>query len=1106
MSEIFQYDVFISHSQQDNSVVRELAERLKNDGVKVCFDDIQGLEQSRILLLAISANANESDWANFDRQIVQFNNPTNKKCRFIPLKIDDSESSLRLKQFAYIDWRKRNDDEYQRLLSAIFEDADETETPNIDENLSRNPISDRVLRFQSKVNSVAISADGRFIVSGADDGDAKLWEKATGELLMIFRGRFKVPSITKSEVLSVAISTDCELVVTGSRNGLVKIWGTKNGKCLKTLKGHLYSVFGLVISPDGKFIISGSDDGSVRVWEMESGKCLKILEGHSSSVSDVAISADGKLIISGSKDETLRVWENGKSKCLRVIQDNSSINGVAISTDGKLIISASNDRTVKIWETKSGRCLNIFEEFSDRVVGVAITLDSKFVVANSRDSIRIWDISNGNCVKEIYYASSWDSIIAVAISSDGRFIVSGSLREIRIIDLSDVKEKAANLPKQEYKYYTNAKVLLVGDSGVGKSGIANRLIYDEYIPTDSTDGVWATQMELEHATNTVDTEREIWLWDFAGQSDYRLIHQLFMDETSLAVLVFNPQDEKLLDGLGQWDRDLHNARRRPFNKLLVAGRCDRGGMIVSQKTLDEFKDKREFTKYLETSALTGNGCRDLRQAIIDHINWDDIPYRTSRRIYKLLKTEIIRLKDEGKILLRLSELKQNLEMRLPTERFSFDELKTVVGLLAGSGVVWQLDFGDFVLLQPERINSYAAAVVRSVRKHTDEIGCIAEEKVLSGELDYQDMKRLDKFEEEYVLRAMHQTFVQRGLCLREKTDDGRMLVFPSYFRRERPELDEHPSTLVTYKFSGMLDEIYATLIVRLHYTTPFEKDQLWRYAADFKTATGKRIGLKMTKKAEGSAEITIYLDKEIPDEIKVLFIRYVHEHLKAKDENVVRIRHYICPNLKCGESVESQRAIDRATARKEKKIPCQFCFKPIPIRDLIEEKFTSEIVSQKLRKEETNSQNEIDNESRELSSVANAMAVSADARQIFRQTSNSDWGIDGEIEFKNFNGQASGKKVYLQLKSGDSYLRFRKRDEKEIFYIKERHAEYWLNHDSPVMLVVRNSEGETRWMNATEYLKKHGKETRQIVFEGEPFTALNVLRLRDKILKTQEKL
>ena len=209
-----------------------------------------------------------------------------------------------------------------------------------------------------------------------------------------------------------------------------------------------------------------------------------------------------------------------------------------------------------------------------------------------------------------------------------------------------------------------------------------------------------------------------------------------------------------------------------------------------------------------------------------------------------------------------------------------------------------MEFGDFVLLQPERVNSYAA-VVRSVRAHVDEIGCIAEEKVLKGELDYQDIKRLPQKEEEIVLRAMHQTFIERGLCLRENTDAGVLLVFPSYFRRERPPLDEHPSALVTYQFSGMLDEIYATLVVKLHHTSAFDKDQLWRYAADFKTQGGKRVGLKMTKKPEGAAEITIYFEKDIPDDTKAVFIRYVHDYLKAKDENVVRVRHYVCPH--CSE-------------------------------------------------------------------------------------------------------------------------------------------------------------------------------------------------------------
>ncbi len=86
-------------------------------------------------------------------------------------------------------------------------------------------------------------------------------------------------------------------------------------------------------------------------------------------------------------------------------------------------------------------------------------------------------------------------------------------------------------------------------------------------------------------------------------------------------------------------------------------------------------------------------------------------------------------------------------MRLPDELFTLEELRAVVALLAGPGVVWQLEFGDFVLLQPERINAYAFAVIRSVRAHSDEIGCIWEERVLKGELDYQDMKRLPHHDE-----------------------------------------------------------------------------------------------------------------------------------------------------------------------------------------------------------------------------------------------------------------------------------------------------------------------------------------------------------------------
>ncbi len=81
----FPYDVFLSHSAKDKPVVRDVAERLRKDGLRVWFDEWEirpgdsiespqsktakteeGLERSRVLVLCMSANAFGSDWAQLE--------------------------------------------------------------------------------------------------------------------------------------------------------------------------------------------------------------------------------------------------------------------------------------------------------------------------------------------------------------------------------------------------------------------------------------------------------------------------------------------------------------------------------------------------------------------------------------------------------------------------------------------------------------------------------------------------------------------------------------------------------------------------------------------------------------------------------------------------------------------------------------------------------------------------------------------------------------------------------------------------------------------------------------------------------------------------------
>ena len=126
--------------------------------------------------------------------------------------------------------------------------------------------------------------------------------------------------------------------------------------------------------------------------------------------------------------------------------------------------------------------------------------------------------------------------------------------------------------------------------------------------------------------------------------------------------------------------------------------------------------------------------------------------------------------------------------------------------------------------------------------------------MLAGQLNFGDIQRLPPREEAIVLRAMHQTLVDHGFCLTQETDAGPLLVFPSYFNRERRDQIDHPSIFGTLRFSGALEELYATLVVKLHHTRSFETEELWRYAADF-VADGGKVGVKMNKLGEGDAEI-----------------------------------------------------------------------------------------------------------------------------------------------------------------------------------------------------------------------------------------------------------
>jgi len=1136
MADHFTYDVFLSHNSQDKPRVRRLAEELRDAGLRVWFDELvikpgddiylaveRGLEAARAQVLCLSPAALGSEWVALERSTVIFRDPTNAGRRFIPLLLADCELPDALRGYKYVDYLQETKAAFDELLAACRPEV-ETATPAPEVKPAKKPahapeqaeplaVLERELTgHEDWVRSVAVSPDGTWAASGSDDRTVKIWELETGACRTTLQGH-------RSGVNSVAITPDGERIVSGSQDNTICVWDAVDGTPVASWQASEHFVTSVVAMSDGQRVISSGAGGDpvLKIWNVATQQCLAKLAGHSEPVESMAVSNDGKRAVSGSFG-SIWLWNLETGQCLATLKGHSDlVNSVQITPDGRFAVSGSDDNTVKIWDLQAGSCIGTLEGHQDAVDSVAISPNGTVIASTgfNDETVRLWDWKSGACLQVIELEGFSPAPLSVAFSPGGSRLVVGTTHgAIFVYCLTGARVAP---PAEATRRYVNAKVVLIGEGMVGKTSLAHRLIEDRYVVQDRTHGmnVWPLDLPLPPDATL---QREALLWDLAGQEDYRLIHQFFLDETALALLLINPQKDDLFVEAGDWLKALetaasHHALERRVPRLLVFSQIDVGGMKIGNAKIERFCEQHGFADWLATSAKTGDKCSDtenggkpstLKQMIADHIPWATLPWTATPRLLAELKSAVMTIRDETDIrLLRFSELAQRLEQALPDERFGESDVRTAVILLANHGLARPLKFGDLVLLRPDLLNGYAGAIIRAARAHRDEIGCVLEADIYGPDFDFTGVDRLNRPDEELLLRAMVQIFLNHSLCIAEETPQGRHLVFPSQYRREK-DIPWEPGVFVSYTFSGEWQTVWTTLVVRLWYSQEFEHKELWRNAAEFQSSRRQLLGLKIdNRQGEGQATISLFFDVKTPDELKVIFIEYVHRHLAKYASDVTRDRRYVCSN--CGKQViDLDRVRSRLAAGKD-FITCQECDERVLLIDFIEQRLKSDPVARRILSMEETATRELDTQALEQILIGHMMAVCGEANQIFRPVTMFDEGIDGEVEFKDDDGKASGEKIYVQLKSGNSYLRTRQRDDREIFDVKnERHLDYWVSQPVDVYLVIRQTEerggeGTIRWMNVTRYLKnRKDKTSRQIIFEGERLDMQAVWKLRDR--------
>jgi small GTP-binding protein len=166
------------------------------------------------------------------------------------------------------------------------------------------------------------------------------------------------------------------------------------------------------------------------------------------------------------------------------------------------------------------------------------------------------------------------------------------------------------------EYDLLVKVVLVGDSGVGKSNLLTRFTRNEFmIDSKSTIGV-------EFATKNVSIDGKILkaqIWDTAGQERFRAITSAYYKGAVGALIVYDISRQVTFENVDVWLKELREHSQPDIVVMLVGNKSDqRNRRKVSTEDALALAEKNGLA-FLETSALDGTGVDDAFRNILSEI-------------------------------------------------------------------------------------------------------------------------------------------------------------------------------------------------------------------------------------------------------------------------------------------------------------------------------------------------------------------------------------------------------------------------------------------------------------------------------------------------------
>jgi WD40 repeat protein len=292
-------------------------------------------------------------------------------------------------------------------------------------NIGKPDVVRPVTDHQAPIISLAMSSDGKRLVSGDYSGEIMVRDATDGSVLR----RFHNP-----RPQALALSNNGGVLFAGMHDGNVFVWDANKGDLFGT-RAFGDGINSMALSPDGSTVALALAvrDGVVRLWEPATGK-NRDLRGHHDEVLRVVWSDDGKSLLTASRDKTACLWSSSGG-LLRTFRGHlGDVETVAFSPNGQKVVSAGDDQSAILWNVDGGQPCDMLTDtpVDGWVSGLAFTPDSTQLIGTGScdgagDSfeayLTAWNLADAE--KPAPLQTSSRSGVALAFSPDGRQMAVG---------------------------------------------------------------------------------------------------------------------------------------------------------------------------------------------------------------------------------------------------------------------------------------------------------------------------------------------------------------------------------------------------------------------------------------------------------------------------------------------------------------------------------------------------------------------------------------------------------------------------------------------------------------------------------------------------------